>query len=540
MDKIATLRELFSEHNIDAYLVPSQDEYQNEYVPEHRQRLKFVSDFSGSNGIALVTTTKKILFTDGRYFLQAKLELTPDWQILNYTDQNIIEQTAGLKVGFDPKLHSLRQIESWKDKIDLVPIAENLIGTDPTPTNHKIFLHDLQYCGISAKDKISSLVEKIQTIDALVITAPDSISWLLNIRGDEVKYNPVVLANIIIYRTGHISLFLEQNPSTDVLDYLDSLDVIACPINDFENELKGLRKAKIQICDTSSYWLKLLLPETTVKPDPCLLAKACKNEHEIKGAINAHIKDGRAVTNFLKWLEKNYDNQDEISVAEKLLEFRKEEKDFISPSFATIAGFAANGAIIHYHAQADTAKKITGNGLLLLDSGGQYLDGTTDITRTIAIGTPTSEQIHNFTLVLKGFIALASAEFAKDTTGTELDALARQYLLAENKDYAHGTGHGVGSFLSVHEGPQRISKSYNKPLVPNMIVSIEPGYYKEGEYGIRIENLVYVIESEKKGFLKFEMLTKVPLDHKLIDLSLLTEFEKDWLNSYEQDVQSSL
>lgn len=530
MTSVVELKNKLATYSIDGYLIPSQDEYQNEYVPQNRQRLKFVSGFTGSNGLALVTKNTNILFTDGRYLLQAKNELDGHWQIENYTTENIFGKAENLKIGYNPKLFSIAQIEKFATQIELVPILDELVLIKDEDSRHNMFIHEEKYTGRSAQDKIGAIIADMQD-DAIVITALDSICWLLNIRGDEVPYNPLVLGYLIVYRTGHLSLFLEQQPPASMMDYFDSLDVIVSPVKDFALELKGLVKAKIQICNSSPYWLKLLLPNATIAHDPCILPKACKNQQEIAGAIRAHEKDGSAVTKFLQWLEGSFDGQTEISLVEKLLEFRRKEENFIYPSFATIAGFAENGAIIHYHATEETNKKISGNNLLLLDSGGQYLEGTTDITRTIAIGTPTVEQIHDYTLVLKGLIALSMTEFEENTTGAELDKIARQFLAAENKDYAHGTGHGVGSFLSVHEGPQRISKSSTTKLLPGMIISIEPGYYKEGFYGIRIENLVYVARTERSGYLKFITLTKVPYDHRLIDFSLLDEDERQWLDA---------
>jgi Xaa-Pro aminopeptidase len=547
MDKISKLRKFFQEHNIDAYLVPSSDEFQNEYVPKHKSRLKCLTGFTGSNGLALITRDKKIFFTDGRYLLQAKNELDADFEVIEYTQSNLkkVLNDNPLIIGFDPKLHTINQVErfsSLSTKCKFVAIEKNLVDlvsnadVDSPKATSNIFIHNIKYTGQDTEYKRKYL--KQDNVDALIITAPDSICWLLNLRGNAVEFTPFFLGFLIAYKDGNIDLFLEYIPGQEIITYLKKYLVKVKPISDVPVELKKLANLKVQTSPSSPYWFKQLVPHVSLAADPCQLPKAIKNTEEINGAIEAHLCDGAALTEFLCWLEQS-DNETELSVSEKLLEYRKQQLDFVYPSFTTIAGFAENGAIIHYQPTPKTNKTIAGNNLLLLDSGGQYYGGTTDVTRVIAIGEPTAEQIHNFTLVLKGHIALSSAKFVIGTNGAQLDVLARLPLWKESKDYAHGTGHGVGSFLSVHEGPQRISKFGEADLQEGMIVSIEPGYYKENAYGIRIENLVLVKKSSP-GFLCFTPLTKVFLEPKLIDFENLTIPERQWLKDYHQDIVEAI
>lgn len=547
MDKISKLRNLFKNYNINSYIVPSNDEFQNEYVPQHKARLKYLTGFTGSNGLALITNDKKIFFTDGRYLLQAKNELDDDFEIIEYTQNNFkrILNDYSLIIGFDPKLHMINQVEkffSLSAKSKFIAIEKNLVDDvsnadviSPKSTS-KIFIYNIKYSGQDIEYKRKYL--KQDNIDAFIITAPDSICWLLNLRGNAVEFTPFFLGYLVAYKDGNIELFLEHIPEQEIIDYLEKNQIKVKFMSDLPTQLKKLTDVRVQISPSSPYWFKQLLPNVTLADDPCQLPKAIKNTEEINGAIKAHLNDAIALTEFLCRLEQSV-NETEISVSEKLLEYRKQQLDFVSPSFATIAGFAENGAIIHYNPTLKTNKTIAGNNLLLLDSGGQYYGGTTDVTRVIAIGEPTEEQIYNFTLVLKGHIALSSAKFPIGTSGAQLDVLARLPLWQEGKDYAHGTGHGVGSFLSVHEGPQRISKFSDVALQEGMIVSIEPGYYKENAYGIRIENLVLVKESSP-GFLCFFPLTKVFLEPKLIDFDSLTISERQWLKDYHQDIAKTI
>jgi Xaa-Pro aminopeptidase len=557
MDKIDQLRKLLKKYNIDAYIVPSNDEFQSEYVTERRARLKYLTNFSGSNGLALITQTAKIFFTDGRYLLQAEKELDSGFQIIEYTVVNFQEaifnlsNNANFKIGFDPQLHSVdfynRFLLDYTNCI-FTPVTENLVDSiwsdNQLQSLNNIFIYDIKYAGQDIDYKKKNTIKYLQkeNIDAYIITALDSISWLLNLRQKEFEYNPNIFGYLIAYKTGKMTLFLESQPSIEIITYLKQNQIDIKLFNELSGELKKLTTQKIQLSPSSSYWFIQQLPNAVLKPDPCELPKACKNQVEINGAIEAHLQDAIALTEFLCWLEQNYQktNITELSATEKLLEFRKQQPNFIAPSFATIMGFAENGAIVHYHSSEKTNKNITGNNLLLIDSGGQYYGGTTDVTRVAAIGIPTAEQIHNFTLVLKGHINLAAAVFPYGTRGSQLDSLARSALWLEGKNYAHGTGHGVGNFLFVHEGPQRIRADNMMSLQPGMTLSIEPGYYQTNAYGIRIENLVFVNKADYSNFLRFEPLTKVFIEPRLVDFSILTQLEKKWLHDYHQDVFNSL
>ncbi len=552
MNKIIELKKLFAANQIDSYIIPTHDQYLNEDVPLKYQRLKYLTNFSGSNGLALITKTDNILFTDGRYLLQAKTELALDFQIIEYSEANLLVYLARCRtIGFDPKLHTIKQIihfitkqKNWQLKAVDQNLVDLLWKKKPETLN-SIFIHDIMYTGQSIDFKVKNITQQLkqEDIDAIIITAPDSICWLLNLRGNSAIYTPIILGYLLVFQDGSMLLFLETQPSTEIKSYLRKRYVKIALMSDLANEISVLVKKKVQASPNSPFWIYQLFPQLVLKEDPCQLLKACKNSVEIKGAIEAHLKDGVAVTEFLCWLEQNYLEQQisELSAGEKLLQYRQQQLHFVHPSFSTIMGFAENGAVIHYLPNVQSNKIITGNNLLLIDSGGQYYDGTTDVTRVVAIGKPTTEQIHNYTIVLKCHIWLASATFPVGTSGMQLDSLARIELWQEGKDYAHGTGHGVGSFLAVHEGPQRISKTAsNLALQAGMILSVEPGYYQEGAYGIRIENLVYVIQSQYHNFLCFRPLTKVPFAPELIDFTILTTYEYEWLKNYHQDVLGSL
>jgi Xaa-Pro aminopeptidase len=396
---------------------------------------------------------------------------------------------------------------------------------------------------------IAELIKK-QQADYLLITAPDSVCWLLNIRGQDVPCTPLVLSYGLMDRKGNISVFLESATADQHVCLEQGEGVEFYSINTLEKKINELNYNKILIDQSNApYWFHQYFNASKLEhfTDPCQLPKACKNRQEIEGSQRAHIRDGVALVRGLCWIEEKVLSKqviDEVDVSQAILQFRSEQKNFQQPSFATIAGFTDHGAIVHYQPKKGTAHNIVKRegAILLLDSGGQYIDGTTDITRTIAIGAPSKEQKTMNTLVLKGHIALATAVFPKGTTGSQLDVLARYALWQNGADYDHGTGHGVGSFLGVHEGPQRISKFPSQiSLQPGMIISNEPGFYKTGEYGIRIENLIVVIEHSKKpGYLAFETLSCAPIDSALIDWDLLVETEKKWLSLYHQFVWDNL
>ena len=523
--KIHQLRKLLTSHRLNGFLIPSKDEFQNEYTPEESNRLKFITGFSGSNGVALITHKQTILFTDGRYLLQAEQELSKEFLILNITQLYDNQYLSG-NIGYDPKLHTAKNLSLYKN-VNLLA-CDNLVDKiwieKPTITTKKTFEYPIKQAGETSSDKINKISNYLQInqIDSLIITDPANICWLLNQRGNDIEYNPIFLAYAILSQNGKLDLFMNNDRDLSL----------------FSNHLQSLANKNVQIdSNSASIWISNHIINPIFKEDPCLLAKACKNKTEIQQARRIHAIDGVALCKLLHWIENNQTT--EIGVAEKLLEFRSLNKDFLYPSFATIAGFSEHGAIIHYHATETSNKKIEGNALFLLDSGGQYFGATTDITRVIPIGKTTYQQKLDFTLVLKGHIALAMAKFPQGTSGANLDILARQFLWQYNKDYAHGTGHGVGNCLSVHEGPQSISKINTHPLMAGMIISNEPGYYKTGEYGIRIENLM-LIKELKNGYLGMEILSLAPIDQRLISKKLLTLTEIEWLNSYHQKVYQKL
>jgi len=538
--------------DLDYFLLPNSDEFASEYLPEYAKRLQFITGFTGSNAFAIISqdkNKKSAFFTDGRYTLQAATEVNnKDFEVYNLSEKSplnwLLKNTnKNSKIGFDPTLHSINSVFSYQKYFgeNLICVEKNPVDTiwenQPKAPNTKVFEHSQKYSGLSSKEKIKKIIANLdKKSDAVILTNPASICWILNIRASDIEYSPLLLTYAIIYKNGEAKLFNNNL-------YLTTCD---------------LRLKSIQLdFNQTNYQIYSSLNSQNIninnQPDPCLIHKAIKNPTEIKNAILAHKIDGLAVTKFLFWLEKSLiKNQkiDELKAAKKLLEFRQENKKFLYPSFATIAGFGSNGAIIHYQPTSKTNKQIKGNSLFLVDSGGQYLEGTTDITRTIVVGKPSEEMIENFTRVLKGHIAIARAKFPVGTTGNNLDILARHHLWQAGLDYEHGTGHGVGSFSSVHESPPSISKRNDGiALQAGMILSNEPGYYKAGEYGIRIENLLLVCPSEQqdesrelnsKKFLQFKTITITPIDPRLINFKMLTYPEKKWLREYHLRIYGEL
>lgn len=535
IDKLVELREQLAKYKVDAFIVPSSDEFQGEYLPAAARRLEFLTGFTGSNGMAIVAKNKAAFFTDGRYTLQANVQVPKEYAKYNMAEKSAVEWASELKgavIGFDPKLFSLRQYRTWEKagvKLKAVPnLVDAMWHNRPAYPADAAFAYPIKYAGETSEAKIKRVLKNLDA-DALFIAAPDSLCWLLNIRGDDIPHTPFLNATALLHKNGKIELFVDAKKIPKGL-LGKNVAIAAAP-----NEIKGV--VQIDPAQTSIWWSKQF-KKMVEAIDPIQLLKACKNKVEVGGITNAHIRDGAALSNFLCWLDHRWNGETEISVTEKLRTFRAAQPLFKDLSFATIAGMGANGAIVHYHATPQTNKKLM-QGLFLLDSGGQYWDGTTDVTRTIALGTPTAEQKADFTRVLKGHIVLASAAFPRGVTGAELDALARMPMWKAGKDYDHGTGHGVGCYLSVHEGPQGISRRNTTPLHAGMILSNEPGFYKAGEYGIRIENLVLVKEKDKK-FLCFETLTLAPIDRRLIDKNLLNLEEINWFNNYHALVLKTL
>ena len=588
--KIEKLRKSLAELALAAYLQPVNDEYMSEYPPACNRRVEWVSGFSGSAGTVVVATQKAALFTDGRYTLQAKNEvdgsvfeqhnsgtLAPEaWladhlsspsplgggrgggvsgEIIAYNAPHPASplQGEGMKVGYDPKLYSLATLKRMqsvlsKKNIELVPVTNLIdpIWTDrPATPQTPLFIHELQYAGESSADKRSRIARQLTKdgVDIAVIAAPDAVCWLLNIRARDVENTPLALSVALINNEGDVQLFIDpKRCSAEVSAHLGN-QVEVCDPSTLEQRLLAT-KGNV-LCDPASVpvWFTQTLAKAGANiiegQEPCLLPKAMKNAVELQGIRNAHIRDGVAIVKLLCWLDNNQ-SVSEMEVSDKLRNFRALSPMFVEPSFTTIAGSGPNGAIVHYRVTEQSNRQLQPGELFLLDSGGQYPDGTTDITRTIPLGAPSAEHKDRFTRVLKGHIAIATARFPEGTSGSQLDILARQYLWQAGLDYDHGTGHGVGCFLGVHEGPQRISKRGGDAILKaGMVVSNEPGYYKTGEYGIRIENLVAVVE-ESKGWLGFGTLTCAPLDTRLVDISQLTTDEKAWLNDYNTWVLKSL
>lgn len=533
MSKIEEFRSFMHEINVDAFMLHTKDEYLNEYSKE----LAELCGFTGTNGLLIVTKSNKCpFFTDGRYITQARSQLDQgSFRVYNIQEEDPhkwvkANLTLTTSLGYYPQYFTMKDIRKYEGICKLVPY---LIEKDSSHKAQTIVSH---VSGESSKDKCERVAKNIEA-EAVLLTDPNSISWLLNLRNESAEYTPCILGRAILYKNANVDLFIQDKEhSTIEANFDDHINIF--DVSKLENSLYKLNSMMIDPSTIPMSIMAMIKNKQTIeKEDPCLFHKAVKNKTEITGAINAHIKDGVAVTNFLYWLIGN--EITELEAEAKILEYRRKQDLFKQPSFPTISAFNENGAIIHYRANNKTNKIIQKDGLYLIDSGGQYLDGTTDVTRTVAIGSPTNEQRAHYTIVLKAHIAIASAVFPSGTTGGELDILARIHLWKFGMDYMHGTGHGVGSYLSVHEGPQAISRGNKVELIPGMILSNEPGYYIPGKYGIRIENLMY-IERRENVFLSFKQLTSVPYDKKLIDIQMLTEDEVKWINSYHQFVYKNI
>ena len=565
---IDALRREMTKAGLDALLVPRADEHQGEYVPPSAERLRWLTGFSGSAGLAVVGRSTAALFVDGRYVVQAPAQVdTGTFTVLQVPDAKasdwIIKHVkAGGVVGFDPKLHTPAVIEDLekvlKPKgIKLKPTGRNLVdkvwGRErPPPPLGAVRVHPIRYAGKAAEQKIAELQASLKKDgeDAVILTLPDSIAWLFNIRGSDVAHNPVPLAFAIVAVAGKAELFIEPGKiGAEAKAHLAPLARINEP-GMLDRRLTALKASgkRIRLDPTSAsswFFRKLAGGKARIvrATDPCILPKARKNPTEIKGSRVAHKRDGAAVVRFLAWLDRELPSGrlDEIAVSRQLEAMRSETQALKEISFDTISGAGPNGAIVHYRVTTKTNRRLEPGQLYLVDSGAQYVEGTTDITRTVAVGNPTPEMQERFTLVLKGHIGIATARFPKGTRGMDLDPFARRALWSAGLDFDHGTGHGVGSYLSVHEGPQNISKRGMTPLEPGMIISNEPGYYKEGAYGIRIENLVLVTEPQKlaggeREMMGFETLTLVPMDRRLVRAELLSPDELAWLNAYHARV----
>jgi len=508
-------------------------------LPEENQILA-LTGFSGSYAILFVTPQKSYLFVDGRYELQAKKEVnTRQTEIVKLSEISFNEwlkknfAKKSTKIVYNPltiSLETLAKLSSVLPKAEFIAAADN--DKMLSAKKVRVFQHSNKYTGATVKTKISAFVEYIKQnkLDAYLVTSSANVSWLLNLRSNALPFTPIFRAYALIEKNGTYKIFADNTDYKESLPFKDLKKVLPLYLNlgaDF---------------NTTPVMIKNIASQIKNIPDEIENMKAIKNATELKGIRNAHLRDGVALTKFIYWLSKNYKEKTETEVSQKLLNFRKKELNFYSESFATIAGFGKNAAVVHYHAPEKSSATLKKNNLLLVDSGGQYYDGTTDVTRTIALGTPTAEMVEKNTLVLKSHIALASAIFPTQTKGNELDLIARQPLLKHGLDYEHGTGHGVGFFSNVHEGPARISfhAKTSAPLQAGMITSIEPGYYKEKAFGIRIENLYEVKATKNPKFLNFSVLTLAPIDKKLINKYMLTTEEIIWLNQYHKQVFLSL
>lgn len=559
----ATLN-LVRDMGLQGFIVPQADEFQGEYISENNMRLRWLTNFTGSAGMAVIYQDKIHLFVDGRYTLQAGQQIDPAFVSVHhyrdpsYTEWMALNVKSGDKIGYDPRLHSIANVQSLKKaltKIDVeaVGVKENPIDRlwldRPDPPNAPVSHHDIAFTGCSSDDKISNMAESLNMsgADAMVLHEMNAIAWTFNIRGGDTAYTPLTQGFALLHANGNADLFVSPEKFPDeTITQLGNRTVLR-DISDFPEKLddvgkKGLKVSldKNSVTDWTLSRLKKAGAEILFEEDPTRLGRARKNKTEITGAHAAHKRDAVAMIRFLKWLDDTAPSGtlSEIDVADRIEAFRREGDHFRELSFPTIAGSGANGAIVHYQATAQSNRKLDRDSLLLLDSGAQYSDGTTDITRTLPIGKPASEICEHFTLVLKGHIAIASARFPVGTSGGQLDALARQYLWRDGLNYDHGTGHGVGSYLGVHEGPQRLAAGSTVSFEPGMIISNEPGLYLPDQYGIRIESLLVVKKSDKgtqsRPFLEFEPLTLVPVDRRLIVTEMLDEHERNWLNAYHR------
>lgn len=574
---LQALKTQLSAQHIDAWLQPINDEFQGEYVPEYAKRLPFISGFSGSSGLAIFpsdSAQNSILLVDGRYDVQAALEVdAKHWQVVNSSKVSAFEWIAshlktGAVIACDAWLHTHAQVKKWTAQaqaggfiftaVQTNPI-DNVWQNKPAAPASDVMLLDDAITGESQAAKIAHITAWLDShnLAAYVVTQPDAICWLLNLRASDIEYNPLLLSYALILRDGRVVLLTHPRDFSDEVRQYFVNNAIACHTfsNWFHDDTfittYGLKNARIGIDETLSchawwIWAEQVGISLESLDDPILLAKACKNPVEQQNMRIAHEKDAMALVRFLSKLPigSPEDMPSEIALTLALENERKKMSNYRGASFATIAGSGAHGAIVHYHATNTSDRTARAGELLLLDSGGQYIEGTTDITRTLPIGNPASispEIKDRYTRVLKGHIALARARFIRGTTGRQLDTLARQYLWQVGCDYDHGTGHGVGSFLCVHEGPQRISKKGSDvALDVGMVISNEPGYYKTGEYGIRIENLVLVVPTELENVLAFETLTLVPIATSPLARDLLSNDEIVWLNCYHEKIMQTI
>ena len=552
-NKLIKLRRELTINNIDGYIIPKNDEFFGEYVSPEKERLKYLTGFSGSAGQSLVLKKQAFLFVDGRYTLQAQKEVRKGFKVIQIhktIPSDILRKNKQkLRIGFDPRIYSLASlINLYKtENVKLIPIKKNLIDkiwpNKPKLKFNKFFILKTQYAGKSFKNKINLICKilKRKKLKNLLVTAPENVAWTLNIRGKDNSYSPIPNCNAIVNYKKKITLIVENKKISKnfksqfgkVVKYVNPTDITA--------HFNSLDKKQNFLIDkfTCSYFYREKIAERfkyIEEIDPIFFLKSKKNIVEINNTIKSHIADGTALTKFIYWIKNNINKIkiSELSAQKKLEQFRKKNKNYVSPSFNTISGSGPNGAIVHYRANSKTNRMIKTKDVYLCDSGGQYHYGTTDVTRTICFSKQSQKIKNIFTKVLKGHIGVATYKLKKNTTGKKLDIVARSALKKAGLDYAHGTGHGVGYFLNVHEGPQAISKINNIKLEEGMILSNEPGYYETNKFGIRLENLVFIKKYKKK--LRFENLTFAPIEKDLINFKLLNKKEKKYLNEYHKKI----
>lgn len=569
-DRLAALREQLKSDRLDGFVVPLTDEHMSEYVGSYAQRLQWLTGFKGSAGSAVVLPEQAAIFVDGRYTLQVRQQVSEqDWSYQSVPETSVTDwlkdhAAKGARIGYDPWLHTREWVKKAKEGLasrgaELVPVGENPIDKiwidRPEASKAKLVVQPDEYAGRSAAEKRTDIAEWLEKhdADAAVLSALDSIAWAFNVRGQDVTHTPVALAYAVVNKDGTADLFVaDEKVGPDVRQHLGN-GVRLHERYEFENALAGLGGKTVAVDPERAVSAIFdALDKAGAKilslRDPVVLPKALKNPVEIAGQKSAQARDGAVIAKFLKWIDEEAPkgDVDELKASDHLEVLRRENPELRDLSFDSISGAGPNGAIVHYKSSEKTNRKLETGTLYLIDSGGQYVDGTTDITRTVPIGEPTEEMRDRFTRVLKGHIAVATAVFPKGTRGTQLDSFARRPLWDAGLDYAHGTGHGVGSFLAVHEGPQRIApvtssqSGGDEPLAAGMIISNEPGYYKTGEYGIRIENLVLVIDKQiagaEKEMLGFETLTFAPIDRRLVKKDMLSPEEIAWLDDYHRQV----
>jgi len=550
MNKTKQIIKLFNTFMIDGYLVPKNDEYFNEYVSESNDRLKFVSNFSGSAGFALILKNANYLFVDGRYTVQARIQSGRNFKVITIPQKfpkDILHIKNKIKIGFDPKLHTEKQLNFLFNirNIDLKPINKNLVDIiwtkRPKDLVKPFFKISRKNSGQSSQEKILKVKNLLREkkINYLLVTAPENVAWILNIRGYDTAFSPIPNARLLINSNGNIDLFSKKEKISKIKKSFNK-SIKFFEENKIEKKLVSLYKNNIWLDGLScSVHFKNFLKkrnEIIEKIDPIYFLKSVKNPVEIKNMKKTHVIDGVALTKFLFWLKKNFKRKKitEMSAQKKLEGFRKINKNYKFPSFSTISGTGPNSAIIHYKVSNESNRVLNKGDIYLVDSGGQYSYGTTDVTRTISLDNNSKFIKEVYTRVLKGHIAVSEYKLKKNSKGSDVDYRARKFLKKIKLDYPHGTGHGVGYFLNVHEGPQSLSKKNKVGLKDRMIISNEPGYYKEGYFGIRIENLVYI----KKN--KFEELTMVPIEKDLISKNLLNKDEIAWINNYHEKVKKKL